>query len=163
VKIQCDGFEFDFTNALEACVFDQQQADHPAFHGLSHAMKAVDLVVELTECYLFIEVKDFRNPGEVALGDSFNKLKLSLKYKFRDSFVYRWAEEKPIKPIHYLCLVALDNALSLRLDQDLKRELPCGRPINRWQRDVAASCVVLNFEAWNRNFPKWPVCRLAAN
>lgn len=159
MRIPCDGFEFDFTDALDAFVFDQQDSAHVKFHGLSHAMKAVDLVVELDECFLFVEIKDFRTDDDLTTGDGFSKLKSALKYKFRDSFVYRWAEDIAAKPIHYLCMLSLDNALTTRLAKDLKHELPCGRPIGRWQRDVAASCVVLNPEAWNRNFPKWPVCR----
>lgn len=159
MKIDCDGFAFEFPDAVDGFVFDQQDAAHPAFHGLSHAMKAVDLVVELPECHLFIEIKDFRTPDDLAPGDGFNKLKASLKYKFRDSFIYRWAEKAPPKPIHYVCMISLDNALTTRLAKDLNRELPSGRPIARWKRDLAASCVVLNPEAWNRNFPKWPVRR----
>lgn len=157
--IPCDGFEFDFTDAVDGFVFDQQDSSHTKFHGLSHAMKAVDMVVELEECYLFIEVKDFRSDDALKTGDGFNKLKSVLKYKFRDSFIYRWAEKIPEKPIHYLCLLSLDNALTTKLAKDLKHELPCGCPISRWSRDLAASCVVLNFDAWNRNFSKWPVCR----
>ena len=82
-----------------------------------------------------------------------------LKYKFRDSFVYRWAEDVAEKPIRYLCLLSLDDALTARIAKDLNRELPCGRPIRRWNRDVVQSCIVLNLTAWNRNFPRWPVRR----
>jgi hypothetical protein len=159
VRIPCDGFEFEFPDAVNGFIFDQQNSAHPTFHGLSHAMKAVDMVVELEECYLFIEVKDFRNDVDLKTGDGFNKLKSALKYKFRDTFVYRWAEGITEKPIRYLCLLSLDDALTTRLASDLKHELPCGRPVSRWNRDMALSCVVLNLEAWNRNFPGWPASR----
>lgn len=59
MKIEADGFEFQFTNAVDAFRFDEKDKAKPHFHGLSHAMKAVDLVVELPTDYLFIEVKDF--------------------------------------------------------------------------------------------------------
>lgn len=159
MKIPCDGFEFEFPDAVDGVIFDQKDASHPDFHGLSHAMKAVDMIVELEECYLFIEVKDFRNDDDLKSGDGFKSLKRDLKYKFRDSFVYRWAEEMTEKPIRYLCLLSLDDALTTRLSKDLKHELPCGQPVRRWNRNLAKSCVVLNIEAWNRNFPKWPVRR----
>jgi len=57
MKIQCDGFEFDFTDALDVFVFDEQNQASPHYHGLSHAMLAVDLIVEFPDYYLFVEVK----------------------------------------------------------------------------------------------------------
>ena len=64
MKVRADGFEFDFPDALEAFVFDEKDKTNPRFHGLSHAMKAVDLVVELPGDTLFIEVKDFHAPDD---------------------------------------------------------------------------------------------------
>jgi hypothetical protein len=54
MKVQSDGFEFDFTDAVDAFVFDQKDKTHPHYHGLSHAMKAVDLVVELDKATSFL-------------------------------------------------------------------------------------------------------------
>ena len=47
MRIEADGFEFDFPDALDAFCFDEKDKTKPHFHGLSHAMKAVDLVIEL--------------------------------------------------------------------------------------------------------------------
>ena len=60
--VECDGFEFDFTDALDVFIFDEKDKQKTNYHGLSHAMKAVDIVVELQDYYLFIEVKDFYEP-----------------------------------------------------------------------------------------------------
>jgi len=47
MSIEVDGFEFDFTDAIDVFVFDEKDKTNPMYHGLSHAMKAVDLIVEL--------------------------------------------------------------------------------------------------------------------
>ena len=64
MKVKADGFEFEFPEALEAYVFDEKDKAAARYHGLSHAMKAVDLVVELPNDTLFIEVKDFHAPDD---------------------------------------------------------------------------------------------------
>ena len=68
--------------------------DDPS-HGLSHCMRAVDFVVELDDCYQFIEIKDPQNPGAPTGTDiQYAQTLLSggladdLKYKYRDSFLY---------------------------------------------------------------------------
>ncbi|MDD5204637.1 MAG: hypothetical protein PHS17_04410 [Desulfobacterales bacterium] len=159
MKVAVEGFEFDFQDAVDAFVFDETDPDCPTCHGLSHAMKAVDLIVELENDYLFVEVKDFHRPDEYLNGDHFNHLREVLKYKFRDSFLYRWAEQKIDKTIRYLCLLTLENALISRMNKEIRQQLPLGRPIIRWQREIAHGCAVLNQERWNHNFPKWPVTR----
>lgn len=158
--VTADGFQFDFPDAIDAFVFDDQDRESTNFHGLSHAMKAVDLVVELENDYLFVEMKDFHSPEDYSDGGYFNHLCESLKYKYRDSFLYRWAENKVNKPIRYLCLLNLDNALLSRMNKEINQQLPPGTPNSRWQRPIAESCVVLNQDRWNGNFPKWPVQKL---
>jgi len=158
-----DGFEFEFKDAVDVFVFDEKNKDLPTYHGLSHAMKAVDLVVELETGYLFVEVKNFHAPDDYQDGDYFNHLREVLKYKYRDSFLYRWAEKKTDKPIDYLCLLTLDNALISRMNKEMRVQLPPGHAIERWKRAIANRCVVLNVERWNHNFPKWPVNRIAEN
>ena len=49
-----DGFELDFQDAVDVFVFDEKDKSLPTYHGLSHAMKAVDLIVELETAYLFV-------------------------------------------------------------------------------------------------------------
>lgn len=161
-----DGYTFDFTDALNAFVFDERDKIKPTYHGLP--MKAVDILVELTDAYLFIEIKhyddsDVFNTLHVAdeeehkrRRDGFKWLKGYLKYKYRDTFLYRYAEEIVDKPIHYICLLNFENALNNVIKKALSTELPIGKASKRWKREIAASCQVMNLEKWNKNFPKWP-------
>ncbi len=172
IVVEVDGFQFNFTDALHAFVFDEKDSSKPTFHGV--AMKGVDIVAEFEEAYIFIELKDYDDPSiyDVLGGtsneeqklrqDSFKWLKNYLKYKFRDSYLYRHAEEKVEKPVHYVCLITFDNALNTRMQKALKQELPVGKASRRWVRSLATSCQVVNLDKWNKNFPKWPVTRLAA-
>ena len=54
MKIPVDGFEFDFHGVKDVFKFDEMDKAKETFHGLSHAMKAVDLILELEDCYYFI-------------------------------------------------------------------------------------------------------------
>ena len=159
MRMTVDGFDFDFMDAIDAFVFDEKDKNLPTYHGLSYAMKAVDIIVELENDYLFIEVKDFYSPDDYKNGDCFNHLRNVLKYKYRDTFLYRWAERKIDKPVRYICLLALENALISRMNKEIRIQLPLSRPVERWERSIVDSCVVLNEERWNHNFPKWPVSR----
>ncbi len=159
MKVVADGFNFDFTDAISAFVFDEKDKNQPTYHGLSHAMKAVDIVVELENEYLFIEVKDFHSPNNYLEKDHFNHLREALKYKYRDTFLYRWAENKIEKSIYYLCLLTLENALISRMNKEMRLQLPPGRPIDRWKKEIVHKTLVLNEERWNKNFPKWQVTR----
>lgn len=87
--IDCDGFQFNFTDALNVFKFDEQKKHKPNYHGLSHAMKAVDLIVDLEDTYLFIEVKDLYEPESYRPENRFNHLREVLKYKYRDTWIYR--------------------------------------------------------------------------
>lgn len=171
MKIEADGFEFEFPEALNAFRFDEPDQSTPHFHGLSHAMKAVDLIVELPTDYLFIEIKDFFAADDYDFTSAvhaaqhgerqarFNHLREVLKHKFRDTFLYRSAEGKTNKPIRYLCLLTLDNALLSVMGKELRRQLPVGLAGPRWTTALTQSCAVLNLERWNSNFPRWPVAR----
>lgn len=174
MRVQADGFEFEFPDALEAFVFDEQDKSHSRFHGLSHAMKAVDLVVEFPNDTLFIEVKDFHAPDDynfrsaVTLDEQgerrerVNHLREVLVHKFRHTWLYRWSERAagtPDKPVRYLCVLTLDNGLLGVVGKELKQVLPVGRVGPRWQRELALACVVLNPQRWNSVFPAWPLSR----
>ncbi|MDR3361909.1 MAG: hypothetical protein LBO64_03590 [Desulfovibrio sp.] len=170
--VEADGFEFCFQDALDAFVFDEKDCTKPTFHGAP--MKSVDIVAEFEEAYVYVELKDYDDPSlydifgaatddeKDSRQDSFNWLKNYLKYKFRDSYLYRHAERKVEKPIHYVCLITFDNALNSRMQKSLKQELPVGKASRRWVQALAASCHVVNLDKWNENFPKWQVTRLAA-
>ncbi|NEX15942.1 MAG: hypothetical protein C1943_04710 [Halochromatium sp.] len=170
--VEADGFEFRFEGALDAFVFDETDSTKPTFHGAP--MKGVDIVAEFEDAYVYVELKDYDDPsiydvlGATTKDEtssrqaSFKWLKNYLKYKFRDSYLYRHAEQKVEKPIHYICLITFDNALNSRMQKSLKQELPVGKASRRWVQALATSCHVVNLDKWNENFPKWPVTRLAA-
>lgn len=163
MMVESDGYRFDFTDAIDAFKFDDHNPASPTFHGAP--MKAVDIIAELPEAYLFVEVKDYDHPEafdsdfskDKAHSDHFIWLLRYLKYKFRDSYLYRYAEGKVEKPVHYLCLINFDDALNTAMKKGLRSDLPVGKISKRWTKALATSCQVLNLAAWNRNFPKWPV------
>jgi len=168
-----DGFKFEFAEAIDAYVFDEKDPPSPHFHG--GFMKGVDIVAEYEDAYVYIEMKDYdeefalqydvrqynqrdqeQTPEEVEkekeVRRSFKWLKNYLKYKYRDSFTYRYAEGKVDKPIHYICLITFENALNTVMAKQLRCELPIGKKGRRWIQGIAASCQVLNVESFNRNF-----------
>ena len=168
--VKTDGFEFCFTDAIDAFVFDEKDRNKPTFHG--GWMKAVDIVAEFENAYVYVELKNYDDPSicnvlSANSGDemsdrqrNFKWLKNYLKYKFRDSYLYRHAEEKVEKPIYYICLITFDNALNSRMQKSLRKELPVGKLSRRWVRTLAIDCKVVNLDKWNQNFPNWPVKRL---
>lgn len=175
MKVQAGGFEFEFPGALEAFVFDEQDKSLPHFHGLPHAMKAVDVVVEFPDDTLFIEVKDFHAPDDynfksAVTDDEFGErrqrlhhLRDVLVHKFRDTWRYRWSERvagAPDKPVRYLCLLTLDNALLGAVSKELRLTLPTTKAGPRWQRELGASCAVLNPQRRTTTFPAWTLSRV---
>ncbi len=165
--VEAEGYRFDFKGAVKAFKFDEPDTAKSTFHGAP--MKAVDIVAEFREEYIFVEIKvydkqedydiceDLDDSAKKDRRDHFNWLKEYLKYKCRDSYLYRHAEGLAEKPIHYLCLINFDNALNLHMAKCLRNELPVGKTTPRWSRELFKSCHVLNTFTWNRNFPKWPV------
>ncbi len=163
--------EMDVPDALRGGRFDG------AGHGLSHCMKAVDFVLELADRYLYIEMKDpqhsraterARNRFTEKLDSG--KLDDDLKYKYRDSFLYEWAAGRADKPIHYLVLIALDTLDDAQLANRtyaLERQLPLRGPYGPdrrpWARPIVRFCGVFNIASWNRNFPGYPVRRVATS
>jgi hypothetical protein len=165
-----DGFSFDFKDALDAFVFDEKDKSKRTYHG--QPMKAVDIVAEFNEAYVFVEIKNYDDPAiyddasfsdeedQKKIRDGFKWLKNYLKYKYRDSYLYRHAEHKVDKPIHYICLLNFDNALNTRIQKTLRKEIPVGKTSKRWKQALLASCQVLNLEKWNQEFTKWPATRI---
>ena len=167
MKICADGFCFDFPDAIDAFIFDEIDNKSPNFHGVP--MKAVDIIAEFNDSYIFVEMKNYGDSSDydftTATGehetnerkDHFKWLKNYLKYKYRDSYLFRHAEEKVDKPIHYICLLTFDNAINTLMQKALRKELPVGKASKRWQKAIAASCQVVNVDRWNLNFPRWPI------
>ena len=151
--------EITFNNVLNATKFEE--------HGFT-AMKVVDFLVELPDRYLFIEFKDPEQSGPnssvMDYADEFKsgELDQDLKYKFRDSFLHRWAEGRIDKPAYYYVLVAvrwLSTADLSRRTSALRQSLPIGTPLS-WVRPIAFDCAVFNLGTWNAAFPDYPVRRL---
>jgi len=149
--------EFVFEGAVSARKFDGPD------HGLSHCMKAVDFIVEFQDQYLFIEVKDPQNSDATEDCRSqwiekftSKQLDQTLKYKYRDSFLYEWCAGRGDKPITYVVLIALyslDSALMVTRQDELDRILPARDTPKSWIRPMAQGCLVLNIESWNRTLP----------
>ena len=160
--LQEKDLEFNFSDAISGGKFDDCE------HCLSHCMCAVDFIVELETAYLFVEVKDPAHPcARLKEKKKFEKKALDgiLHYeiveKFRDTFIYRWAEDKLDKPVHYISLITLDEGLTNSFQDRLMKELPFAGSA-RWKQKIAQSVIVVTLDAWNRRFVKWPVRRLSA-
>ena len=169
MKLRERDLEIDFTNAIDAIVFDQMKEDQPGYHGIGQ-MHRVDFVVELEDAILFVEVKDPGNPKAKAEGlAKFHgelqdgTLSDTFAAKFIDTFLYRWAEECLQKPVHYISLVTLeDNELLPNFSDEIAKKLPpMGKSVPRWKRQLVENCQVFNIELWNASFPKWPAARVA--
>ena len=169
MKLRERDLEIDFTDAIDAIVFDQMKADKPGYHGVGQ-MHRVDFVVELEKAILFVEVKDPGNPKAQAAGLAKFHAQLqdgtlsdTFAAKFIDTFLYRWAEDCLNKPVHYVSLVTLgDSSLLPNFSDEIAKKLPpMGKSVPRWQRQLAENCQVFNIDLWNQSFPKWPATRVA--
>ncbi len=145
--------------------------DDQTLHGLSHCMKAVDFIVELEEQLLFIEFKDPEDPDALpAPSAEFMKkfcsgqIDSDLKTKFRDTWLYEWAEDRAKKPIIYLVLIGastLSAAELLAHTDALNRQIPMVGPANRpWKKPFLAGCAVMNVALWNKTLPQYRVSRV---
>lgn len=136
-------------------------------HGLSHCMQAVDFIIELSDRYQFIEIKDPQHPQSSAsdYGQRFNQgnIDQDFMYKYRDTFLYELAHGRADKPIHYLMLIALDTLKPADLQtrqRAMQSKLPQLDPEGRqWSRPIVKDCAVFNMDAWNRHLPQYPVTR----
>ena len=139
-------------------------------HGLSHCMKAVDFIIEESERTIFIEIKDPDNPN--ATDDSRKKFieqftdgrtDDALVRKFRDSFLYLWAEDRISTTVDYYVLIAsdrLDDAMLQIRTEELKRKLPL-HGSRTWKRQIVNHCAVFNLKSWNAHLHqlRYPVRR----
>lgn len=153
IQIACEGYQFGFVDAISAFKFDSTDINDPFFHGAP--MKAVDMIVEFKNEYVFIEIKDFHDIALYDERNALNHLKEVLKYKFRDSVLYRFAEAKTDKPIHYICLLNLKPSSLYGISKILSKELPVGIAAARWKKPLAKSCIVINESMFRTRFTKW--------
>ena len=160
MTLQEGKLKFDFTGVVNAFKFDEEDRALSTFHGLSHCMKSVDFIAEYENHYVFIEIKDPPDPTCFATERNIADLVKNIVIKFRDTFIYRWAEKKLDKPVYYQCLIELDDALTLIIMEQLKNNLPMKEHFPRWKRSLVHKCVVANLETWNRTFPNIQVTRV---
>ncbi|AEJ60603.1 hypothetical protein Spith_0317 [Spirochaeta thermophila DSM 6578] len=149
-----------------------EKFDDHGSHGLSHCMKAVDFIIETDSHIWFIEIKDPDHPQarekdrQRFLRDlQSSELDRDLVQKFRDSFLYRWAEDRITKPIRYYIIIAsnqLDEALLLSRIDALKQKLPLTGPRSgRWKRRLVEGCGIYNLRTWKGAFPEFPLSRIS--
>jgi hypothetical protein len=135
-------------------------------------MKAVDFIVELEDKTLFIELKDPEHPdapaqNRIAFLEKFlsGSLDNELKLKYRDSWLYEYAEGRAKKPIYYLVLIGastLSEAELLARTDALKRQIPMTGPGGRsWIKPIVAGGAVMNLVAWNKTFTHMPASRVS--
>lgn len=165
-------FEFDFPEAKALYKFDERDINSPNYHPTQ--MKAVDVVAEFDKFQLWIEIKEFPPHSIKAMQQTksteadkqpkYNKAHLTenLKYKFRDTFLYRLCEDKTIKAIVYICLTNFDDTLNGYFRKELQRQIPAGQVSRNSDKHLIATnqVYVVNEKAWNRNFAaKFGTCR----
>ncbi len=147
--------------------------DDTTAHGLSHCMKAVDFIVELDDQVLFVEFKDPENPGapiknrtEFIKNFRSGRIDADLKTKYRDSWLYEWAQGRANKPVIYMVLIGastLSAAELLARTDALKRQIPVSGPNGQpWKKPFLAGCAVMNVAAWNKALPQFPVSRVVS-
>ncbi len=156
-------FEFDFPDAKALYKFDERDPLSPTFHGVP--MQAVDVAAEFPNLQLWIEIKEFQ-PSEIEAmkkeGDQQKKgnnvhnkahLTKNLKHKFRDTFLYRFCENKLGTKIVYVCLTNFDDALNIFYKKELQRQLPTGFASRRWNKQLLEKSLlmVVNKDSWQRN------------
>lgn len=169
MNVTVDGYEFNFPNAIEAYKFDETDNMSPHHHGVAH-FKAVDVMVELPDKYLFIEIKtyeDFRKLEEKPdRYDGYSpsvELRRNLVGKYRDTFIYRYCEDKLDKEIFYICLLNFDAALRDRFAKELRKHIPAGKGnARRWRKKFLPkeNLIVVDENSWNRNLSDWGTCHL---
>lgn len=172
-QVSADGYCFEFADdVVDAFLFDS-----PAHHGGLQQMKAVDIIAEFPDEYLFIELKkydiarggiEFRCPlwGDKALiarlcplvtdetkrtQASIKRITHDLRQKFCDTFIALYAEDKLDKTVNYICVVeGCDSAQTSRLHEIMRSVMPKGIPANtKWVRPVVKNIAVVNVATWN--------------
>lgn len=138
-------------------------------HGLSHAMKAVDFIVESQNVVWFIEIKDPSHPNVPSREQARFSQKLEstdididLVRKYRDFWLYLWACEKVdefIECRYYVIIVnkSLDNIQLEQRSSSLQKTLPLDDLGGRWRRKFVMECGVFNMESWNQRFTDYPI------
>ena len=136
---------FDFSKAMNAVKFDSRD------HGLTHlGLKPIDFVVEWSDQFWLIEVKDPENSNIPRKHQSQQRqdflknlqsgtlVKEHLFPKFRDSMIYLGMDRGiPDKPMHYMtliCLSSLEPVILTYVAESLFRKEWLQGPKNGWSK-----------------------------
>ena len=166
MTVTIDNYRFYFPNALDAFKFDETDRLSPHYHGVN-ALKAVDVMVEMPDEYVFIEIKTyddltaFKQEGKTYYDNEARKYLIrTLSRKYRETYLYRLCEGKTNKPIYYICLLNLDAALKSYCRKELAKFIPTGKARKRWHSILLDkySLLVVDEAAWNRNLTRWGTC-----
>ena len=179
IPIRMDGYEFEFCDSVNVFQFDDGNTNSVNLHGVIE-LKKVDILAELETFVHYIELKRRKKPiprarnrvckredcevtcenedCEFKRYDLLNNLKNGLKYKCRDTLLYRFAEQKiefcNSKPIIYTVLMDIEIAQMDILRKNLIQEIPVGIPKSipdgRWKKPLIDECNVIDAEQWNQ-------------
>jgi hypothetical protein len=158
---------FEFPTASSHEKFDDSST-----HFLTHCMKAVDFIVELSDRIVFLEIKDPQHPdATLATTMKFERELRSgilvqevLRPKCCDSLLYKLATQdiELHKPVYYYVLIALDTLSEpelATLTDELKTRLPVVQDGSRVREKFDAAgkparfiqgCAIFNLATWNR-------------
>lgn len=143
--------------------------DDPSVHQALGPMKAVDFVIQVSDVTVYLEIKDADHPRaspenrrKFAEKLTRHKLDKSLKYKYRDTFLYEWCCGRAAQPIWFVVLLELSTLgtpeLTARQHQ-LGKSLPLSVP-SAWQRHFVTDVKVMNRQMWNVAFPAFRIDRI---
>ena len=166
LTLRKEKIEFDFPDADELFKFDDDDKNSKYYHGISHCMKAVDVVAVFSKYQLWIEIKEFpqdvisefaKKPDDKGSkkNKSLSEYESDLKQKFRDTYLYRHCEGKDNLPIAYVFLTNLPDDLCQHCIQVLERDIPVGYPNPiRWKKTLLDEnqLYVVNFNNWANHF-----------
>lgn len=159
--ISTDGFEFNLPNAIDVYKFDSQDVNDPHYHGFSQ-MKAVDIVAEFNNEFLFIELKDYFNKKNNVPTSPKQSFQEDLKYKARDSYLFQLCHQRVDKPIVYVCVLEhLDAAMMMHLSKVLGKMIPDMTSLPKgWLKSFIKTTIVVDSSEWNTKLGKWGSVRV---
>lgn len=155
MTVMSDGYELDFPDAKKVFKFDDIDKLSPHYHKLQSALSAVDVIAEYDDKDVYVELKGCCdsigqhrvNPNKAE--KKANDWQSILAKKYKDTFLYRYAEDKVGKPIVYICMVNLDAALVIRIHDHLKSLLPNDIKKQGFQHEIIDKLIVINEKSWN--------------